>query len=175
MNYQAIFSELLQTSTEQVSWAIQQMPRDMYYSVSPRHPDSWSVARIILHLQFQEERVVLPNMRLWLPERSAYAEQDDALIEHYKEFAALVHDEEETWKSKPDVGSVLARFQENRKKQSALVNIFPDNVWEEEKQTVWGTVTLRWAITKTYQHTVEHINDILKPALYWTGLSHSKR
>ncbi|GER89177.1 hypothetical protein KDW_33390 [Dictyobacter vulcani] len=171
MNYIQHFTRLLQTSTEDFIWATQQIPAEKLYSVSPRRPDSWSVARNILHLQFQEEQVVLPNMRLWLPERTDYARKDNQLISQYASFEALVQDEEVVWLQHPAVETLLQSFQANRILQITLLSQIPATAWEETRPTVWGTVTLRWTVTKTYQHTAEHINDVLKPALYWTGLS----
>ncbi|GCE20239.1 DinB family protein [Dictyobacter kobayashii] len=170
MNYAQHFTHLLQTSCDDFIWAAQQIPVEKLLSVSPRHPDSWSVARNIFHLQFQEEKVVLPNMRLWLTDRAVYAEQDDALIAHYAAFETLAQDEEAAWSQQPEIEAALKHFQAQRAIQIALLQEIDATAWEEKRATVWGKVTLRWAITKTYQHSVEHINDMLKPALYWTGL-----
>jgi hypothetical protein len=161
---------LLQTSTDDFIWAAQQIPEEQLYNVSPRRPDSWSVARNILHLQFQEEKVVLPNMRLWLPERDQYMQEDDSLIQRYMAFETLVQDEEARWLQHPLAEDLLAFFRKNRDIQITLLTALPTSAWEEKRSTVWGEVSLRWSVTKTYQHTVEHVNEVLKPALYWTGL-----
>ncbi|GHO83037.1 DinB family protein [Dictyobacter formicarum] len=170
MDYAQHFTHLLQNSSNDFIWATQQIPVDKLNSVSPLRPDSWSVARNIFHLQFQEEKVVLPNMRLWLSDRTLYTRQDDALIAHYAAFETLVRDEERAWAQQPDLDVVLKHFQTQRTIQIALLQEIDPTVWEDKRATVWGEVTLRWVVTKTYQHSVEHINDVLKPALYWTGL-----
>ena len=34
-------------------------------------------------------------------------------------------------------------------------------------ETNWGPVPLFWVVSKTYQHTAEHISDLLRIALFW--------
>jgi hypothetical protein len=31
----------------------------------------------------------------------------------------------------------------------------------------WGNVTLLWLVSKTFQHTAEHIHDVMSMALFW--------
>ena len=66
MDYTQSFASLLQSSTDALLWTIQQVPEDRLYAVSARKPERWVVARHILHIQYQEEQVVLPCMRCWL-------------------------------------------------------------------------------------------------------------
>jgi DinB superfamily len=168
MDYTQLFTKLLQSGTDALLWAIQQVPESRLYIVSAKRPESWSVARIVLHIHSQEEQVVLPCMRLWLSEEDAapYRAEDDKRIERYKDYQMLVHDEEIAWQQAPDMQILQKKFREGRKEQIALLAQVAPEVWEETRETVWGQVTLRWAIIKTYQHTLEHSNDILKHALY---------
>jgi hypothetical protein len=101
--------------------------------------------------------------------------EDAKRIERYKDYEVLVHDEEIAWQQAPDIDMRKEKFREGREEQIALLTLFAPERWEEKRATVWGEVTLRWVITKTYQHTLEHGNDILKHALYGGGLRvHSK-
>jgi len=68
------------------------------------------------------------------------------------------------------VESLLAQFREIRAEQIALLLKFDDALWEETRRAVWGPVTLRWVVTKTYQHTAEHTHDVLSLALYWDAV-----
>ncbi|GCE06224.1 DinB family protein [Dictyobacter aurantiacus] len=170
MDYVQHFTRLLQSSCNDFIWATRQIAIEKLNSVPPHRPESWSVARTIFHLRFQEEKVVLPNMRLWLVDRAIYARQDDDLIERYTAFETLMQDEEKAWLQQPDIQAALNHFQAQRTIQIALLQEIDPGIWEDRRATVWGEVTLRWVVTKTYQHSVEHINDVLKPALYWTGL-----
>ncbi|HEY5004317.1 MAG TPA: hypothetical protein VII61_14245, partial [Ktedonobacteraceae bacterium] len=81
-----------------------------------------------------------------------------------------VHDEEIAWQQAPNIEMRREKFCEGRKAQIALLTQFAPDVWEETRETVWGQVTLRWTVTKTYQHTLEHSNDILKYGLYGARL-----
>ena len=172
MHYAHSFASLLQASTEALLWAVQQVPEDRLYTVPAKRPESWPVARHVLHLHYHEEQVVLPCMRRWLNDEHAapYRTQDMSRIERYKDYQTLAHDEEIVWKRAPDIALFQAQFRSGRKEQIGLLTQFSPTAWEETRETVWGQVTLRWVITKTYQHTLEHSNDILKHALYGSGL-----
>ncbi|QBD82004.1 hypothetical protein EPA93_40915 [Ktedonosporobacter rubrisoli] len=178
MDLSQSFSTLLQTCTDGFVWAVQQMPVKHLYDSPPKRPEAWSVARHVFHLQFQEETVVLPTMRLWLPiEYAAYpAEKDrlahsaEELITRYKEYENLARDEETAWLQHSGLDLLLTRFREGRAAQIALLLYFSDAAWEEPNETVWGKVTLRWVTTKTYQHTAEHTHEVLRMALFWAGL-----
>ena len=171
-NYTQSFTNLLQTSGDTLQWAVQQVPVEQFYSVSPRKPESWSVARNVFHVQYYEEHVVLPCMRLWLSGESTerYKREDATRIARYRDYEALAGDEDMAWTQAPDIDTLLARFQTFRSEQINLLLQFTPTVWEEKREAVWGEVTLRWVVTKTYQHTLEHSNDVLKHALYGTGL-----
>ncbi len=67
-----------------------------------------------------------------------------------------------------DVRGILEQFRAVRAEQIALLPQFDDHLWHEARETeFWGTVNLRWVATKTYQHTSEHIHDVLRIALFW--------
>jgi DinB superfamily len=168
MDYMQSFTTLLQSSTDMLLWTVQQIPEDLFYTISPKRPERWPVARHVMHLQYNEGQVVLPCMRRWLDEEYAihYKDADDKKIERYGAYEMLVHDEEIAWQQTPAIATWQEKFREGRKAQIALLTQFAPAAWEETRETVWGQVTLRWAITKTYQHTLEHSNDILKYGLY---------
>lgn len=50
--------------------------------------------------------------------------------------------------------------------QLALIQHFPEPVWSEERDAIWGSVTSLWAVTKTYQHTPEHTDEVLRAYLW---------
>ncbi|MBV9258350.1 MAG: hypothetical protein JO215_10055 [Ktedonobacteraceae bacterium] len=175
MDYAPSFASLLQSSTNALLWAVEQVPKDRLYAVSARKPERWVVARHVLHIQYQEEQVVVPCMRRWL-NHDPYQVEDTKRIERYKDYQALVHDEEIAWQQAPEIDMRKEMFREGRKEQIALLTQFTPEEWEEKRETVWGEVTLRWVVTKTYQHTLDHSNDILKHALYGGELrAHDKQ
>jgi hypothetical protein len=84
-------------------------------------------------------------------------------------FLSLEGDEASASAGDDDLASILARFQKVRAEQIALLPQFSEAAWNERRDTpgVWGPVTLRWVVTKTYQHTAEHTHDVLRMALFW--------
>ena len=92
MDYIRIFSELLQSSTDNLLWAMEQMPQDKLYDIPPRRPDGWSAVRHLFHLYYLDEYVTLPNMRLWLLDKNQLMKLDSVdadRIKRYKNFEAL--------------------------------------------------------------------------------------
>jgi hypothetical protein len=61
----------------------------------------------------------------------------------------------------------LAQFRKVRSEQLALLPQFKDSRWKETREAVWGPMALRWVVSKTYQHTAEHTNDVMQMALFW--------
>jgi hypothetical protein len=102
---------------------------------------------------FYEQTIALPSMHQWL---SAECPSIDDL------------DEDAAWVARQDnVDSLLAQFRNVRSEQLALLPQFNNSLWEETREAVWGPVTLRWVVSKTYQHTAEHTNDVMRIALFW--------
>jgi hypothetical protein len=115
----------------------------------------WNVARHIFHMLFFEQKQALPFVHLWLGEPMPEREQGD---------------EEQAWETYGKAMSIeqmLQEFQMLRAEQIALLPQFSEENWLSKRD--WGTVaiTLTWAVTKTYQHTLDHINSLLQLALFW--------
>ncbi len=64
---------------------------------------------------------------------------------------------------------MLIAFRQVRAEQIALLPRVDRSAWEEPRDALWGAVTLRWVLTKTFQHTCEHTHDVLRMALWWGG------
>ncbi len=149
------FHQHLQTSAADLLWAVEQVPHARHV-VSPPNIwglGEWPVARHVFHLAYSEEQIALPSMRQWLGDQ-APADVD-------------AHDEAVAWGAGQDLDRMLARFRSVRAAQLALVTKFDGSVWEETRDAVWGRVSLRWVVSRTYQHTLEHTNAILRIALFW--------
>jgi len=78
-------------------------------------------------------------------------------------------DEQRAWqKQDQDVGSMLATFQQARNELITSLAAFTEEEWDAPREEEpWGTITLRWIITKAYQHTCEHTHDVLQLVLFW--------
>jgi hypothetical protein len=157
MDDAAWFGAQLQSSMDALLWAVELNPPTHLYAAPPRRPDSWPVARVLLHLGAYEQRLALPSMRQWLgearPEVGTQAEETAR--------------EDECWAGQPSVAALNGEFRAVRAAQLALLPQFPAPAWDEPRDCIWGAVTLRWVLAKTLQHTFEHADEILRAALWW--------
>ena len=149
-----MFAQFLQTSADGFVWGVEQVPSERR-AIQPLKPfGEWPVARHVLHMGYYERQIALPSMRQWigepLPDLAGY-------------------DEDQAWEAvrEQDLADLLAEFRAVRAEQVALARRFDEGRWAEQQETVWGRVSLRWVVSKTYQHTAEHTHDVLSIALFW--------
>jgi hypothetical protein len=158
MNLAKWFHEQLQSSADGFVWAVEQVPSSRLY-LRPPSPalGEWSAVRHAFHLLHYERTIALPSMRQWL---------GDPLpnLSGVNEVA--------TWQAGHDLAKVLEEFSAVRAEQIALLLEYEEPAWEQPHQTIWGQQTLRWVLSKTFQHTAEHTHDVLSIALFWDHLSH---
>jgi hypothetical protein len=153
MNYSQWFSDQLQTSADGLVWSIEQVPVPRRTVLPPVGLGDWSAARHVFHLCYYEQTLALPGMRQWLGD--AIPSSDDLR-------------EETAWSvEKRPVESLVADFKKVRAEEVALLSKFDDRLWNVVRETVWGSETLLWVVSKTYQHTAEHTSDVLRIALFW--------
>ena len=141
------FQRQLQASADGFVWAVEQVPAERRFLRPPLPLGEWSAARHAFHLLYYERTIALPSMRQWLGEAmpSMFGASEDTAWSRGGDWA---------------LDGLLAEFQEVRARQIALLPAFDEGLWDEPRQTVWRTVTLRWVVTKTYQHTAEHTHDV---------------
>ncbi|MBK8027204.1 MAG: hypothetical protein IPK19_38895 [Chloroflexi bacterium] len=60
-------------------------------------------------------------------------------------------------------------FLRMRQEQIALLDQLAAIDWEAPRETIWGYKPLSMVVTKTYQHTFEHGNTLLKMGLWWAN------
>jgi len=153
MNLSHWFHDQLQASGEGFIWSALQVPGPRRLITPPDGLGEWTAARHVFHMLFYERNLALPGMRLWLGGP-------------YPSLADL--DEDGAWeREKAGFDSLIDGFRQVRTEQIVLLPRFDDAAWDTPYQTDWGSVTLTWVVSKTYQHTAEHTNDILKIALFW--------
>lgn len=148
---------LLRQSVEDFAWAVAQMPADHRALNPPARPDEWATDRHVFHLLAYERYIALPGMRQWSDGAPAPREAD-------------IPDEDALWEDPTtgrDVDALLATLRAVRAEQLALLERIPAAAWGEPRDTLWGTTSLRWVLTKTYQHTCEHTHDVLRLVLFW--------
>jgi hypothetical protein len=157
MNLAKWFHDQLQSSAAGFIWSIEQVPSSRRY-LRPASPalGEWSAARHAFHLLYYERTIALPSMRQWLGSPLPN-------MAGVNEVAA--------WQAGHDLTKVLEDFSAVRAEQIALLAEYGEQAWEEPRQTIWDQQTLRWVLSKTFQHSAEHTHDVLSIALFWDHLS----
>ncbi len=148
------FRDQLLTSADGLIWAVEQVTEARRNIKPPEGLGEWSANRHLFHLGFYEQTIALPLMKQWLGEPGLSTDPLEG------EQAAWEHDHN-------DVDTLLSQFKKTRLEQIALLRKFNLTAWNETRDTLLGSVTLLWVVSKTYQHTAEHISDVLKIALFW--------
>jgi hypothetical protein len=146
------FDYQLRSTLDGFIWAVSQLPEERLY-VPPSTPlGEWSAAQHIAHILDYEKRLALPTMYQWLGEQPIIS----AEVEYHIE------------KNLPPVNEMLSQFEKVRKTEIGLLSSFDHAAWNSmQRTTVWGEVSLYWLVCKTYQHTLEHIHDVLRLVLFW--------
>jgi hypothetical protein len=153
MNMAQWFYDQLGASADGFVWGTEQVPSAWRYAQPPDGLGEWTAARHVFHMVYYEQTIALPSMRQWLGDACP---STDGL------------DEDVAWgEIQPNVESLLADFRKVRAEQVALLSKFDDTAWNTVREAVWGPVTLLWVVSKTYQHTAEHTNDVMRIALFW--------
>ncbi len=152
MNLSAWFRQQLQVSGEGMIWAVSQVPEERRYRRPPIVLGTWPAVRHLFHLWYYERHIALPSMRQWLGAPPP---------------SVMGLDEEAAWQKAPDLDDLITAFRDVRSEQISCLDAFAPPAWEDVRPTIWGLLPLRWVVTKTYQHTAEHIHDVLQIALFW--------
>jgi len=152
MNLSDWFHDQLQASADGFVWGARQVPNARRNERPPEALGEWTAARHIFHMGFYEQNIALPTMHQWLGKPLP--------LEGVAEGVA--------WGEGSDnVEGLLAGFTKVRDEQIQLLARFDDLTWNSTRHTIWGSVTLLWVVSKTFQHTAEHTGDILRIALFW--------
>ena len=154
MNLTQWFRDQLQASADGFIWGVEQVPPERR-SIQPPGPSpfgEWPATRHLIHLINYEEVIALPSMRQWLgAPRPVVAAWDDT----------------ERWDGGWTLERLVDRFRGVRAEQIGLLAEFDDRLWAESREAIWGPVALQWVVSKTYQHTLEHTDTVLRQALFW--------
>jgi hypothetical protein len=153
----AWFKTHLGGSAEAFAWAARDVPEERRLAAPPPGLGEWSAARHVFHLVVYESAIAQPSMRQWLGEPAP-------------DLAGM--SEELAWQSVPrDYEAMLDAFRVVRGEQLDLLDAFSPDGWQEIRRTIWGDVSLHWVVSKTYQHTAEHISDVMRIALFWDSFA----
>jgi hypothetical protein len=144
------FQEQLASSAEVLIWSLGQVPPTRWHRPPPF--GGWTPARHLFHLLYYEETSALPSMRQW--QGASMTVPPPA-------------GEELAWRRTHEVTALVEAFRAVRQEQVLLVSELAEADWDLPRGTLWGERTLRWVVTKTYQHTLDHANTLLQIALFW--------
>lgn len=142
----------LKASAEAFVWATHQISQERLYAAPPALLGEWTAARHVLHMADYERDVALPSIKQWFG--GPYP-----LFEGYRRDAG--------YESGKGIEELLAELEAARSEQVALLSPANPDTWQAIKKTAWGDRTLYWVVSKTYQHGIEHTNNVLKIALLW--------
>ena len=147
----------LQASADGFEWAARQLDPSQHHALPPvpAYLGTWSPVRHIWHVTEYERCLVLPSMRQWLGgDLPAVADwPDDDVTWQTVCGQPLVH-----W---------LAAFCTVRAEQIALLDALAAVDWTVPRETLWGNKPLSMIVTKTFQHTYEHGDTLLRMGLWW--------
>lgn len=156
-NWVEWFRSQLQASGEGFIWSFQQIDADYLHKLppDPGYMGKWTPSRHIWHITEYERCLAMPSMRQWL---GGAIPGDDSWP-----------DSDETWDAVTDRSreGLIAAFQAVRAEQIKLLDELASIDWNETRETVWGSKPLSMVVTKTYQHTFEHGDTLLRMSLWW--------
>ncbi len=146
----------LQSSSDAFLWSVSQIPEERREITPPRPFGEWTIARHIFHMLYYEREAALPHMQHWFDSNNHLTH----LFEQYGEDDAWLTNDHST-------ETLLEEFQQVRIAEIALLSAFNEQAWQEIRPSGWGDQNMQWIVTKTFQHTADHINTLLQMALYW--------
>lgn len=157
------FRYQLQASADGFAWAFAQIPlllRDELPPV-PHYLGTWQPARHVWHVTEYDRCVALPSMQQWvggtLPAEGVLQDGDDA------------------WSTvqNRDIDTLIAAFRTIRQQQITLLDQLVDVDWDAPRETLWGSKPLSMVVTKTFQHTYEHGDTLLRMGIWWEDILNS--
>jgi hypothetical protein len=150
------FHSQLRASADGFIWGFAQ--------ISPAHLDqlppdplylgTWSPLRHVWHVTEYERCYVLPVINEWLD--VSLPDEDWP-------------DDDAAWAAVQDKSpaALSAAFLRVRQQQIDLLDLLVKTDWEANRETLWGQRSLSWIVTKTFQHTYEHGDTLLRMGLWW--------
>lgn len=146
------FDYQLHSTLDGFIWAVHQLPKERWYALPPISLGEWSAAQHVFHMLVYEQKLALPSMHQWLGAPPVPREVNSKDVEQ----------------SLPPVEDMLSQFRQVREAEIEILAKFKEDDWSSiQRTTFWGEVSLYWLVCKTYQHTAEHMHDILSLGLFW--------
>lgn len=151
----------LEDSLRDLEFGLSMVPEQWTHVLVPGAPaDGWTVSMNLAHLAIYEEVTALPLLRSFEPAfdiASARRGGDESWF--LNESIAL---------SKEPVASILERLRTARREQIELAQGLGEERLNHGTTPLWPDPdhTAGWVATKTFQHTWDHGNAVLRVALF---------
>lgn len=156
-NWPEWFRYQLQASADGFLWAYAQIPAQLreQFAPDPEYMGTWEPARHLWHVTEYERMLAIPSMMQWLGEPMPDGESWP--------------DDDASWHAFTDrrMESLTNSFRTVRHRQIAMLDLLGDVDWLAPRPTLWGEQPLSMIVTKTFQHTYEHGDTLLRMGLWW--------
>ena len=151
------FRYQLKASADGFEWALTQIP-EHFHDQLPPDPEflgTWSPLRHLWHVTGYERCLAIPSMLQWLDDPGPLEED--------------WFDDDEAWAKVAERGaaSMTADFHRIRQRQIEFLDRLTKVDWTVPRETLWGAKPLFMVVTKTFQHTYEHADTLLRMGLWW--------
>lgn len=151
------FRYQLKASGDGFAWAFEQLPKEWHYQLPPdaRYLGTWPPIRHVWHVAGYERDLVIPSMKQWLggtmPAGDSWKD-DDATFEV---------------DCAQEMDHIVDQFRQVRQQQIDLLDQLADVDWDTPRLNLWGNRPLSMIVTKTFQHTFEHGDTLMRMGLWW--------
>lgn len=151
------FRYQLRASGDGFVWSMRQLSIDRHNLLPPRpgYLGTWPAVRHLWHVTEYERMLTIPSMKQWLggpkPDNDSWDDSDGA------------------WERVPDktANHLVEQFQAVRHDQIEMLGQLQVDIWDENLDTLWGQKPLSMVVTKTFQHTYEHSDTVLRMGMWW--------
>ena len=156
----------MRDSFETVAWAARMVPEGFTHAPMPWQPaEDWSVAMNLAHLVVYDESIASPIL-----ESMAAGEDGTTLVRSTVENWFL---DEMVALSREPVEMLLSRLEASRSRQSGFIAAFSEDDYNRRWTPAFATGrhgnpphSPAFVAAKTFQHTWEHGNAVLRAALF---------
>jgi hypothetical protein len=140
-------------SVQVLEWALKFIPSERIIQKPPEDLGNWSADRHLFHLLYYSINATLPMIQ------QLFSNIDNI---------SNPEREEQEWNNHSNYQEIINNIIIANKQIIDIANISMErNIKAEININGLGCVNLEWILSKQFQHNIEHINDIMKFALFW--------
>jgi hypothetical protein len=156
---------LLRDSLKTIESFLSRVPKQWTHAAPDGSPDgAWSVAMNLAHLAIYEEGIAAPVLESVAAGGTGEEAVPSALESWFLKDAEAIAGQ--------PIETLAARLRAARARQIAAVEAMPADLFNEPRTMLWSNrnggkpLSASWVATKTFQHTWEHGNAILRVVLF---------